>query len=488
MELGRVTSRLLTFGTSLVIASIAVVFDHAPESAVAAPSSVTTLSGVLTSADRDWGAEQAFVVPAGTAAIDIDLVCAGDADSLLDFGVGGPSGLRGWSTARHDHVHIDAVSASFGYLPGTIETGQWRVLLGAPARRDGADTPYEVTVRLSSRPAASWPVLRPSPGWFAGDLHVHSGHSDGYRADYLGHQRPVLVRDLIAAGDAAQLDFLAITDHNTASHWIDIDRAQAAEPHLLLLHGREITTARGHFNAIGERRFTDFRLGPRRPISSLLEDVARDGAFLSINHAWLQSNEWCNGCGWIDRDADTMQHVAGIEVVNGSTPTEGIDGPGWIFWADRLNRGERAVPVGGSDVHDPVGGRAAVGRPATVVWASALSEEAIVAGLRSGRVFVRTGPGLASFVELTATSALASVTMGQTIAPGHMTLGAHVMGSAGQQCRWVRRGHVMKSVDVLSDDQALTLAVDAVEGDWFSVIVSRGGQPQLISSAVFVKS
>jgi hypothetical protein len=480
-----VTSSTLTVGAGLFIASIAVVIDHAPARAVAAPA-VTTLRGVLRSADRDWGAERSFVVPPGTAVIDIELTCAaGESGSFLDFGVSGPLGPRGWSTARNDHVHIDAVSASFGYLPGTIEAGEWRVLLGAPARRDSSDTPYEVTIRLSSRHAASWPVLRSSPGWFAGDLHVHSGHSDGYRADGLGRQRPVLVPDLIAAADAARLDFLAITDHNTASHWIDIDRAQGASPSLLLLHGREITTARGHFNAIGERRFTGFRLGPQRPMSSLLEDVARDGAFVSINHPWLLSSEWCNGCGWIDRDTETMRHVAGVEVLNGSTPTHPGEMPGWMVWADGLNRGERLTAVGGSDVHDPIEGRASVGRPATVVWAASLSEEAIVEGLRSGRVFVRAA-GPASFVDVTAVSGRTSASMGQTIAPGPLTLSAHVKGAAGQQCRWIRRGRVVKSVDVLTDNETTTLTGDATAGDWFSVIVSREGQPQLISNAVYV--
>ena len=302
-----------------------------------------------------------------------------------------------------------------------------------------------------------------------------------------GVSRPCSIRDLTARAEAAQLDFLAITDHNTASHWIDIDRAQGASPQLLLLHGREVTTARGHFNAIGERQFTDFRLGPRRLMQDVLEDVARDGAFVSINHAWLASDEWCNGCGWIDRDADTMQRVAGIEVLNGSTPTEGVIAPGWTFWADRLNRGERVVAVGGSDVHNPVDGHAAIGRPATIVWASALSEDAIVAGLKSGRVFVRAAPGSGSFVDLVATSSVKSATMGQTIAPGRLTLSAQITGSAGQHCLWIRRGRVVESVEVGTDDQTATLVTDAASGDWFSVIVSREGQPQLISNAIFVE-
>jgi len=461
---------------------------RAPAHAGSESREALILSGGLTRADSDRPVERVFVVPPGTSQIDLDLTCAGTQhDACLDFGARGPGGIRGWSMAGHGHVHIDALSASYGYLPGAIEPGEWHVMLGAAPDHDEGERSYQVTIRLSDRPTGARPVLRSAPGWFAGDLHVHSGHSDGYHLDRLGHEVPVSVRDLNVDAGAAHLDFLAVTDHNTVSHWIDVDRAQATSPDLLLLHGREITTARGHFNAIGERRFTDFRLGPERPMRRLLADVAKDGAFLSVNHAWLSSDQWCAGCGWMDRDAETLQEVSGIEVLNGSTPVLAGELPGWTWWADLLNRGERLVAVGGSDVHDPIDGHAAIGRPSTVVWASALSEDAIVAGLKSGRVFVRAVPKEHSFVDLAATSDRITATMGQAISQGRLTLTAHLRGVAGQQCSWIRRGNVVQSSDVHADDQTLTLSTDAVPGDWFSVIVRRHGQPSLLSNAVYVQ-
>jgi hypothetical protein len=368
-----------------------------------------------------------------------------------------------------------------------IEAGPWHVMLGALPPR-GLETPFQITIHLSNRPGSARPVLRNEPGWFEGDLHVHSGHSDGYSDDRLGRRVPAFVRDLATTAEAAHLEFLAVTDHNTASHWIDVDRAQAASPNLLLLHGREITTARGHFNAIGERRFTDFRLSLARPMRRLLAEVARDGAFLSINHAWVPADEWCAGCAWVDRDVDTIGEVAGIEVLNGSTPTPDGDPPGWRLWAEFLNRGSRMVAVGGSDLHDPSGGRATIGRPSTVVWASALSEDAIVAGLRSGRVFVRAIPNQTAFIDLAGFDGRTSVAMGQTIAAGHVTLTAHLTGSAGQRCLWIRRGKVVQSADISNDDQLVTLSVEAVSGDWFSVVARDDRQQcRLISNAVYVQ-
>src|SRR5262249_15429607 len=158
------------------------------------------------------------------------------------------------------------------------EPGMWAVVLGVPNIRTNVQSTYRVTVHLSTADGGPRPLVRAAAGWYAGDLHMHSGHSDGYWTD--GSRRlPVTVADIVARLHAARRDYAAVTDHNTTSHWVDIDRAQGANPDMLLLHAREITTYRGHFNAIGERRFTDFRVTSQKPMRQLLPLVAADGAF-----------------------------------------------------------------------------------------------------------------------------------------------------------------------------------------------------------------
>ena len=430
--------------------------------------------------------ERGFAVAPGAAQVDVD-VTGPDTESSYppDFGIRGPSGIRGWTIARRGHVHIDAVSASYGYLPGPIEPGQWHIMLGP--HTGGAET-LRVTVRVSDRLETARPVLRNAAGWFDGDLHVHSGHSDGYATDGHGHDTPVPLRDLAVAAEQRGLDFLAVTDHNTISHWLDVDRTQAATPGLLLLHGREITTARGHVNSLGERRFADFRLGPARPMATLLAELARDGAFRSINHPWLASGDWCAGCGWIDRDDRTIAGADGVEVLNGSTPSAGGDLPGWRLWADWLNRGRRLTAVGGSDVHDLTHGAATVGAPSTVVWASELSEDAIVKGLQSGRAFVRVRPDPRLFVDLTAATGRARAMMGGSVPPGRVRLSVQVSGAAGTRCEWMRRGALMQSVTVRRSEWSETLAVDATPDDWFAVIIRTGDAPEMITNPIYVEA
>jgi hypothetical protein len=84
------------------------------------------------------------------------------------------------------------------------------------------------------------PVTGRGRGWYRGDCHVHSLRSHG--AD----QTP---KQLAAEARALGLDFISVTEHNTAaSHatW-----AAVAETGLLVILGQEVTTRTGHWVALG---------------------------------------------------------------------------------------------------------------------------------------------------------------------------------------------------------------------------------------------
>ena len=444
------------------------------------------LDGQLTVADLHRLFERTFTVPPGTKALDIDVSYTGAEErTVIDVGVRAPDGLRGWMGGRGDHIHIDRLSATYGYLTGAIEPGPWAIILGIPNIRITVESHYRITIRMSAEEIVPHATLSSRAGWYAGDLHMHSGHSDGYHTETGGRRVPVAVNEVIEHARAARLDFVALTDHNTASHWVEIDRAQAAAADLLLMHAREITTYRGHFNAIGERRFQDFRLTPERTMSRLLSETGADGAFLSINHAWLPSGEACMGCGWMDRDRETIRNVNAIEVVNGPLAAD-TDLPGWRLWADLLNRGERLVAVGGSDTHDQLGTNRLIGQPATIVYANALSEDAIVEGLKSGRVFVRVDGADGPSLDLAASRGAERAVMGQAIGAGMLTLNAHIEHAAGQEWVWLRRGAEIGVTRLQSDREDVTLPLRAVEGDWVAGIVRRSGHPAAISNAIYV--
>jgi predicted metal-dependent phosphoesterase TrpH len=440
------------------------------------------LEGVLTRADYERLFEREFEVPPGTERIDLDLRYDDANRTVIDLGLRGPGGFRGWNGGGQQQVFVSSHSATFGYTPGPIEPGRWAVIIGVPNIREGVTSRYTVTARTSTA-ASGWPTLRNGPGWYAGDLHAHSGHSDGRTAGPSGERLRVPPEHVFSAARAAGLDFIALTDHNTASHWPDVDRLQPLYPSLLLLHAREVTTYRGHMNAFGERRFVDFRLSNGRPMSALATEIAQTGAVLSINHPQRPDDETCMGCGWNDRDEATIRAVQAVEIVNGGLE----DGPmaGWPFWAAMLNRGHRLTAIGGSDDHTPdetVDER--IGRPTTVVYAGELSERALVEGIRAGRTYVRTRSPEGPMLEMWAEAGSRRFELGQVVPAGQLSLHAEIGRAEKHVFEWIRNGEVLHTGTVSADGR-LHQDVAAGAGDWFSLVLRDGAGATLYSGAIY---
>jgi hypothetical protein len=444
------------------------------------------LDGTLTRADYERLLEREFDVPPGATRIDVELTYDDRNRTVIDLGLRGPAGFRGWSGGGQQAIFVAPHTASFGYSPGPIEPGRWAVVLGVPNIRERVNAAYTLRIAFSAD-GDRWPALARGARWYAGDLHSHSGHSDGRLAGPDGTRLKAPVHRVFDGAVRAVLDFIALTDHNTPSHWADVDRMQPLYPGLLLLHGREVTTYRGHVNAFGEHRFVDFRLGPSRPVKKVLADLRAAGAFVSINHPTSPDDERCMGCGWNDRDPETMNAVDGVEIVNG----DNAEGPlaGWPFWAEMLNRGHRLVAIGGSDDHTPDDDAdRRLGRPTTVILAEELSERALLAGLRAGRVYVRARGVEGPAIELTAMSGAVRAAMGDEVAPTPaLTLDVHAQRAEGQELAWVRRGDVVKTVTLGADGRA-SITVEARDGDWFSVVLRDSKGPTLFSNALYVRS
>lgn len=480
----------MTRYVAAAIVALALAVGLAAQKPPAGPVRSLHFSRALTHADYEHQLEQLFDVPAGTRRIEIGYRVSGaEARTVVDLGLRGPSGLRGWSGGSRSTVWVSALGATPGYLPGPIEPGQWAILLGVPNIRPGRSDTVEMTVSFHEHDLPGGAAIAGrGPGWFVGDLHAHSGHSDGRARSRRGLDVGTPPHRVLDAAEAAGLDFVALTDHNTASHWLDVDRLQPFYDDMLLLRGREVTTYGGHVNTLGERRFHEFRIrSPGASAAALLAPIAESGAFVSINHPMLPDGEACMGCGWNVANRDVMQVVHGVEVVNGDTATGPLSG--WPFWARMLSAGHRLTAVGGSDEHavdDP--GDRQLGRPATVVWARGLSEAEVVDGLKSGRVYVRVrgprGPGL----EFHAEHAGARLEMGGTAQPGGMlTLVAAISGAEGQTLQWVANGTVVAEAAVPASG-SLQIQQPAVAGHWFSLVVRDTAGPTVYANAIYVTS
>ena len=464
---------------------------------LAYPAAAETLrlTGVLTGADHQTYRELPFRVPAGTTSVTVEFAYTGkEQKSVIDLGIRDPQRFRGWSGGNKSRFTLTETWATPSYLPGPLPAGEWRLILGVPNLRRDARAEYAATVTLEAGGAfhgfAEAP-LKTGPGWYRGDLHVHTGHSDGGCASQNGKRVPCPLHRSLEAAAARGLDFVVVSEHNTTSHHQALAELQGFFDDLLLIPGREITTFQGHLNVFGVTAPLDFQLGSERApdLSRILDQVEAAGGLAVINHPNLPSGEVCMGCGWTART--DFARIAAIEAVNGAISSGPLSGVG--FWEKQLGEGRRITAVGGSDNHDPtLSGNRAVGVPTTVVHADNLSHDAILAGLRGGHVFIDVEGTKDRLLEITARANGRSARMGDALATeaGDLVrLKVRVAGAAGGRL-------VIRSSDprfappdpiaVETDDAALDIAfgVDGRRGWVRAEVQGPDGRPWLIGNPI----
>jgi hypothetical protein len=281
---------------------------------------------------------------------------------------------------RSLQLQIAQDQATPGSLPGPLPPGTWEVWLDAAGLVPA--TPYQLQLHgdRSERPLAQEvpfpePVLKAEPGWYRGELHTHTLHSDGNSS----------VAELVSAAQHFGLDFLVLTDHFTTSGWRELAQWARQGP-VALIRGMELTSHRGHANLIGIERPVDIRVDdPARPLSATVEETHRAGGLFSVNHPFS------NVLGWQRHDldwaqADLMEIYHHLEFQHNVLQ--------WGLWDQLLGQGYRVVGVGATDSHQAFWGRHRLGQVFTYVAAPELSAPGILSGLRSGRVFVSLGPTL----------------------------------------------------------------------------------------------
>ena len=423
-----------------------------------------------------------FEVPAGTVEIQVDHINVDDAN-VLDWGLIGPDGYRGWGGGNAEPAIVGVDAASRSYSPGAIETGTWNVLIGK-AQVGDSPAPYEITITLRDeatlapqperapyQPAAA---LEDTTRWYAGDFHVHSVES--------GDARPPL--DEIGTFAASRgLDFVVLSDHNVHTSLDFLADVQPRHPELLFVPGVEFTTYAGHANGIGATRWVDHR----EPAAQAAEAYHEQGALFAINHPVLSLGSLCIGCAW-EQELD-FALVDAVEITNGGLEPFGgaFSDQAIAYWDDLCSQGLHVAAIGGSDDHkagvDLNQFQSPIGDATTLVFAEELSADAIVAGVRSGRTVVKLqGPGDPD-LEFSADE----LGTGDTI-EGAASFVAVIRGGQGEQVRTVVNGEAQTPVAVDADPFELRWdATPPASGeDRYRVEVLVGGSRRVVSSHLWV--
>lgn len=439
-----------------------------------------------------------FTVPAGTRRLEVSYhydnqtqgakeTHPGNSIDIGLFDVRGADfltgGFRGWSGTSRNSFFIAPDAATPGYLRGPIQPGEWSIMLGCPQIQD-ARVPYRVNVELDIDPDAmdeavgeprvpGMPRVEVVAGgsngsggkWYRGDLHAHSEHSDGQNT----------VEEIVNYTRQVGLEYFALTDHNTISHWDELARLNDRAP--LLIPGEEVTMYGGHANVWGLEDWLDFRgAGDQVKIQQLVEQANARGSMFSINHPDSPIPWKYGGVGGYQA----------IEVWN--APWRWFNEPALQRWEGHLQRGERMVAVGGSDSHcvppatmtQPNG----PGEPCTWAYVEGpLTQRAVLDAVSLGHVFISEAPN-GPFIELRADAdgdGMFETLPGDLIAePGERVVRFHVKyrGPDGKHLRFFSKGGLVKeltpAVEAYDDEFELRL-----EGDDFLRCEVRGfrGRP-----------
>ncbi|NVB81100.1 MAG: PHP domain-containing protein, partial [Kofleriaceae bacterium] len=283
--------------------------------AVAAVLSTMHYEGDVPVAGGDF-VDVPFAVPAGT--VEIQVTHSDGSDFvILDWGVWGPDGFRGWGGGLTDDAIIGVEQSSRSYLPGPITPGTWTVVIGK-AKLDTSGGHYSIDVvcrdnaTLPVQPKAPFSpvVLANERRWYKGDFHVHSVQSGDASASFA---------DIATLAKSEGLDFVNLSDHNTSSQHALIAAIQPSYPDFLFLRGSEITTYSGHGNSVGTSSYIEHRLGHNgRTVAGIVEDVAAQNAIFIVNHPMLDLGDQCIGCAWGHVDDTPWDKVAGMELITGN--------------------------------------------------------------------------------------------------------------------------------------------------------------------------
>ncbi|MFL6429120.1 MAG: CehA/McbA family metallohydrolase [Acidobacteriaceae bacterium] len=455
------------------------------------------LHGTIAPEQADSYVLAPFEVPSGIKRLDVSFTYTGKEDkTTLDLGLLDPERFRGWSGGNKHAFSVGIADATPSYLPGPLPPGTWKLLIGVAYLGEGHTSNYQAhvhfvkTMDVDITGFATSPIAT-SERWYRGDLHMHTAHSDGSCTSQSGKAVPCPVFVTVEDAVKQKLDFIAITDHNTISHYGAERELQPYFDQILLIPGREITTYSGHANIFGPTDFVDFRAEAKGApsINAVFRAAQAAGAVVSVNHPGDPTGASCIGCGWSVTDTD-WSLVNGIEAVNGNDPKHYE--ADIRFWDQQLGKGYRLIAIGGSDTHRAEFGT--IGHPTTVVHAQELSVSGILGAIRNGHVCIDLTASRDKVIDLEAANGKAHAAMGEELTVGRnqrLSITAHLAGASGSTLHWLLDGKelVMLPPGTVSGDSTDQSAIWTSDGQrhWLRAEVrNAAGTLLLLSNPVFL--
>lgn len=339
----------------------------------------------LEKALAEWGGDELWDHP------DV-AKCRARLPNLLNTVLVEPSGRwrgrsdRGKATKDNPLV-VDSRDPGPGFMPGPIVPGRWSLDLEV---HSVVVDECEFLLEIKAVPPSSTTKARPAPrqhekrgpGFFKGELHTHTRHSDGSHT----------VDELLRRARELGLDFLALTDHNTTSGGDEF--FAGGLPGIL---GAELTTFRGHHVVLGLDEMVPWHAGGEvLDVNDVVRAVKGKGALFTLTHPFNLGDPICTGCRWTTKELDP-KNVDLVEIWHRRWTGDVADNvAAHRLWNEMWKRGHRPTGVGVRDWHNKNHESTLPGHlPSTVVKAGSTSQRDLLDGLKRGAAYVTRGPHVA---------------------------------------------------------------------------------------------
>jgi len=219
-------------------------------------------------------------------------------------------------------------------------------------------------------------------GWYAGDNHTHSVHSDGSGT----------IAENVQAAYNKGMSFITATDHNTHSQAGDVKKQNAEYKDMIVMTGEEVTTSRGHALAYNTGKLIPWKLNQythQEIIDSTNNTSTQYGSgFMYLAHPHYPGLPWRNY---------SVRGQTGLEVWNGFYhATHPVNQQTFDDWDSLNNMGLHLYGISNSDAHNP----SVVAKNYIMAYLDEFTKEEIIKVMRDeGHYYGTNGPRLDFRVE-----------------------------------------------------------------------------------------
>jgi hypothetical protein len=390
---------------------------------------------------------------------------------------------RGRGTPRQPLV-IAPGHAPLGFLDGPLTPGVWRLDLEVHASvHPGCRVQIQVeTCEAPTQTPATSPADGPNttpivatPGWFQGELHSHSTHSDGaFEVNALAER----ARDM-------GYDFMALTDHNVMT-----GLPQMQETALPFIPALELTTFYGHHVVLGAHTAVPWHTdGVRRNINDVVADFHEQGALFTLSHPFAIGDPVCTGCRWSLPELKA-ENIDIVEIWWRRWSGDTTDNrSARLLWDDLWRQGHRPTAVAVRDWHTKQHEAALPGPlPVTMVGAASTDPADLLDAIRRGRAYATCGPQLQFTLSTPLDAHLELGDCGRA-AEGHVVATVTLegleasLGAGPARAELYCCGEVVAE-QTLAESGTFQLEHNATEAGWYRIEIWNGDSPLCITNHI----